>query len=253
MEINEIWRAVVGFAGRYEVSNVGRVRSLPKGPLGKIRYIGGPAQTGYTKVLLSRDGKHHHFNIHTLVASAFIEKPASESPLCVNHKDGNKANNSVSNLEWVTYQENSIHAAKNRLSKIGSEHYAARFTDEEVLLIREAFRTTSSVELATRHGITTGAMSALIQGRTWKHLPVLNYNGRVGKLYNPRPDFEEAARKVHGATYDYSQVVYFRTNVHVTIICPTHGAFSQTPNTHMQGSGCQKCWAARRASLRSKN
>lgn len=253
MEINEIWRGIEGFIGRYEVSNMGRVRSLPKGPLGKIRCIGSLGQSGYVKAQLNKDSVHHHFNIHTLVATAFLVKPATSSKLCVNHIDGNKANNMATNLEWVTYQANSQHAVRTGLSKIGAEHYETSLTDEDVLRIREEFRTVSSVDLAAKYGITVGAMCALIHGKTWKHLPVQNYEGRIGKLYRPRPDFEEAARKVHGLKYDYSQVIYVRTLVPVKIGCPKHGSFEQKPNSHLQGRGCQKCAVERRVALLSKH
>lgn len=65
---------------------------------------------GYLKVDLHKDGKRTHKKVHRLVAEAFVPNPANKPQ--VNHKDGNKQNNSYTNLEWVTNQENVIHAQK---------------------------------------------------------------------------------------------------------------------------------------------
>ena len=59
--------------------------------------------------------------------------------------------------------------------------------------------------------------------------------------YNTLEQFIEKARKVHGNKYDYSKVEYVNTNTKVCIICPIHGEFWQTPNSHLQGYGCKKC------------
>lgn len=110
---NEVWRPVVGYEGLYEVSSEGRVRSLDRIC---VHYSGGPQirkgklltlQTdhkGYKKILLSKDGTYKLWSVHRLVALAFIPNPNNYP--CVNHKDENKANNSVDNLEWCTIKYN---------------------------------------------------------------------------------------------------------------------------------------------------
>lgn len=251
METKEIWRGINGFRGLYEVSDFGRVRSLPRGPKGRERIIGSDSNS-YSKVTLSIGGKSYCKNIHSLVAEAFLPSP-SEGKWCVNHIDGNKSNNHSSNLEWVSYRENNIHAYATGLSKRGQEHYETRLTNEAVTEIRRLFNTMSAIDIANKFNLSRSATSAIIQGRTWKHLPVLSYPSRKQKLYKARPDFAEAARAVHGDTYDYSQAKYVRSLVPVTILCPKHGAFEQKPNTHLQGSGCPKCAIARRVALLSKN
>lgn len=78
------------------------------------RFLQGSVKnTGYRMVLLSFDGKKRDFSIHRLVAEAFIPNP-NHLPI-VNHKDGNKLNNTVNNLEWATTQDNTIHAIENNL------------------------------------------------------------------------------------------------------------------------------------------
>lgn len=114
--MTERWVPVAGFEGFYEVSDLGRVRSLDrfvthKTP-GSVRKCPGQILTpgteakGYLFVTLWRDGSCQYVKVHHLVARAFL--PASEKPQ-INHKDFDKKNNGASNLEWVTAQENSRH------------------------------------------------------------------------------------------------------------------------------------------------
>ena len=111
MTNQEIWKPISGYDGLYEVSNIGNVRSIKKGIILK------PATNkfGYQIVGLSKNGKRKEGKVHRLVAKAFIDNPDNKKQ--VNHKDGNKKNNSVDNLEWVTNQENVIHAFKTGVRK----------------------------------------------------------------------------------------------------------------------------------------
>ena len=110
---SEQWRAVEGYPG-YEVSNLGRV----VGSRGELT----PARLpkGYLMVNLCKNGKQKPHYIHRLVAQAFIPNPENKPQ--VNHIDGDKNNNRVSNLEWATYLENHLHAIKNHLHR----HYTRR-------------------------------------------------------------------------------------------------------------------------------
>ena len=107
---NEEWRPVVGYEGRYEVSNMGRVRSLvcQRGKRKHPWYMKGKIDRyGYKTVGLSSNGKSRHFTVHRLVALAFIPNP--ENKETVNHRDGNKLRNETSNLEWATQSEQEYH------------------------------------------------------------------------------------------------------------------------------------------------
>ena len=112
----EIWKDVIGYEGFYQVSNKGRVKSLPVKSRTK-RFDGKvlrqfPNKYGYMMVSLSR--KSHH--VHRIVAAAFIENPNNYPQ--INHKDENKANNNVSNLEWCTSAYNNNYGTRNeRISK----------------------------------------------------------------------------------------------------------------------------------------
>lgn len=98
----EIWASIKGFEGLYEISNYGNVRSLK---YGKIKYLK-PAKNnkGYYQVQLWKNGILKNFKIHRLVANAFIENPNNYPQ--INHKDENKTNNKVENLEWCDNRYN---------------------------------------------------------------------------------------------------------------------------------------------------
>lgn len=105
----EIWKSVNGFEGLYMVSNLGRIKSLPRNGTRKNGSILKPAIRGnYLFVRLTGNRLDKKCSVHRLVAEAFIPNP-SNKPL-VNHKDGNKLNNNANNLEWCTQSENMIHA-----------------------------------------------------------------------------------------------------------------------------------------------
>lgn len=100
---DEIWRPIVGFEGYYEVSNMGNIRRLGKTKNRRINY----AQI-YPTMLLSVNGKHKTYRVHRLVAEAFLPKDIFRTH--VNHINGDKTDNRVANLEWVTQAENNLHS-----------------------------------------------------------------------------------------------------------------------------------------------
>ena len=119
---DEIWVDIEEFKGRYQVSNLGNVRSIidnhgkEKCQL-KVPY---PCKKGYWYVQLFVKDAHYRDSLHRLVAKAFIPNPDNKKT--VNHIDGNKANNRVDNLEWATHSENLLHAHATGL-KQGQQHY----------------------------------------------------------------------------------------------------------------------------------
>ena len=110
----EIWKPIEGYEGLYEVSSYGNVRSLPRNGLkGKQLKLNINNHNGYVYVCLSKENHRLNKRAHVLVAKAFLS-PQSEQ---VNHKDGDKANNHVDNLEWCTRSENMRHAYRIGLEK----------------------------------------------------------------------------------------------------------------------------------------
>lgn len=128
--MEEHWKPVVGYEGLYEVSDQGNVKSIArKAKVSRIRNGNreeyyqqvkehvlkfGKRSDGYKDVPLSKDGITSQVCVHRLVAEAFLPNP--ENKKCVNHIDGDKRNNHVSNLEWTTYLENNIHAVYANLN-----------------------------------------------------------------------------------------------------------------------------------------
>jgi len=100
--MNEIWKDIAGYEDLYEVSNMGRVRSLR---FGKTRLLKpGKNTCGYLQVNFYKDGKKKMFLVHRLVADAFIPNPQGYP--VINHRDENPANNHVDNLEWCSQAYN---------------------------------------------------------------------------------------------------------------------------------------------------
>ncbi len=109
--MSETWKPIDGYEGFYEVSNMGRVRSLPRtiGNKNRKGVVLKPNITpyGYQQVLLCKNGMRKQHKIHRLVANAFIPNP-NNYPV-INHKDWDTSNNSVDNLEWCDIRYNNLH------------------------------------------------------------------------------------------------------------------------------------------------
>lgn len=127
-----VWVDIKGYENYYEISDNGRVRSKNRtvvDKIGRTRSWEGKllnpdiAPNGYYRVSFSVNRNRKQFYIHRLLAEYFIPNP-NDLPQ-VNHKDGNKLNNDLDNLEWVTVQENTIHAYKNGLINhvSGKDHF----------------------------------------------------------------------------------------------------------------------------------
>jgi hypothetical protein len=103
--MNETWKNITDYPN-YNISNYGNVKNIITNKLLKSSEMG-----GYKSISLTQNGKRNSFKIHRLVAMAFIDNPDNKSD--VNHKDKNKGNNTVSNLEWMTRKENNIHRCQD--------------------------------------------------------------------------------------------------------------------------------------------
>lgn len=113
--MNEIFKDIVGYEGLYQISNLGSVLSLPKGDGNGykpriLKYdIKTHSHTNYARITLSKEGKTKRFQVHRLVAQAFIPNPDAKP--FVNHIDNNGLNNTVTNLEWCDQTENMKHSS----------------------------------------------------------------------------------------------------------------------------------------------
>lgn len=121
--MQEIWKDIKGYEGLYQVSNLGRIKSLERKTFGnkygvhklKEKILKKGKCGKYNIVVLRKDKKNKTLYIHRLVAKAFINNPKKYPE--VNHKDGNTINNNVENLEWCDRSYNILHAYDNELIK----------------------------------------------------------------------------------------------------------------------------------------
>ena len=187
----EVWRPVVGYEGKYEVSNFGRVRSLDRMVPGKFpgmyANVRGKILTeiknksGYLRVNLCNENGAKASFVHRLVAMAFVD--GYEKGLEVNHKDENPQNNCASNLEWCTPLYNSNYGKRNArvsASNIGrKKHYTndgfRRMVEPKEKPIIGTDKKTGnemyfrSIAVATRNGFSRAGISHCLSGRQKTH------------------------------------------------------------------------------------
>lgn len=141
---DETWKDVVGYEGYYQVSSMGGFKSLdrkvphPRSHKGyhfrKGKHIKATISVfGYKRVPITRYHHEKTLFLHRLVAEAFLDNPENKPQ--VNHKDGNKLNNSVGNLEWVTSKENINHAHSSGLCAKGDSHHKTKLLDSDIINI----------------------------------------------------------------------------------------------------------------------
>lgn len=127
---------------------------------------------GYMVCALYKNGKSKNRFVHRMVLSAFIDKPNGK--YFVNHKDGNKQNNHISNLEWVTCKQNTRHAYENGLMNPpkGSKHWNSRFSEEHIVCIRwiKILTGTPYSKIAEIFKCDPETIRYICTNRTWKHV-----------------------------------------------------------------------------------
>lgn len=156
----EVWRSVAEFP-QYEVSSRGSVRSLATGR----RLKASPDAWGYPRVTLRRAGESHYRKVHILVLEAFVGHRPSK--LVGRHLDGIRSNNDLSNLAWGTHADNTEDSRRHGTMIVGSRHYAARLTEDDVAAIRRS--TLPSPELARIHGVAPRTIRDARNQVTWRH------------------------------------------------------------------------------------
>jgi hypothetical protein len=176
----EIWKDIEGYEGLYQVSNYGNINSLDR----YVNHRGGlkrqkgmpkkkqPHKEGYWSIFLSKNGIAKSYLIHRLVAIAFIPNP--ENKLQVNHKDLNRANTHVDNLEWCTNQENAIHGRENNKDRqciSGENHYKSILTSVDVVKILELKSIgIRQKELAAIFGVSRTTIYDVVNAKSWRSL-----------------------------------------------------------------------------------
>jgi len=167
--VTEKWLPVAGYEGKYEVSDLGNIKSLAK--IMKMPNLGdkvyptfimrqSTTKQGYKRVKLSVDGVKKMCISHRLVAIAFIPNP--ENKATVNHKNGIKSDNRVLNLEWATQEENEKHAVDNKLKSQGERHCKSKKVINK--LTGEIY--VSAVQTSKISGINIYTLCDKLNGRT---------------------------------------------------------------------------------------
>lgn len=161
----EKWKDIAGYEGDYQESTYGRTKSFKRG---KVKILKPFLQGEYLYVELHKGDQGKTIQVNRLVAETFIPNPDNLPE--VNHRDGRKLNNHVSNLEWVTHQSNMRHAVDTRLQKIihGEDHQKAVLTNADAVYIRENPDGLTGVELAKKFGVMPAIISNIQTGRSYK-------------------------------------------------------------------------------------
>lgn len=181
--MSEKWRDIPGYEGIYQASSLGRVRSLDRviehPHTGSTRLRGkvliqAPNGRGYLKVTLSRDNVKAQRTAHRLVLEAFVG-PAPDGMEC-NHRNGNKTDNRLSNLHWVTASENSRHALRTGLAsgKSGEDNGNAKLSPEIAEMIRKiyALNQFTMEEIGLMWGVSHQAIRDVVRGKRWANSAV---------------------------------------------------------------------------------
>ena len=149
---------------------MGRIRGIWSGKILKQF----KSNAGYLNVRVhGGHNKNVTILIHQMVAQAFIPNPQNKQ--VVNHKDGIKTNNNASNLEWVTHQENTLHARKMGIMDYrGSKHPMSKLSEKDVEEIRKNYKHRSKenglTPMAKKYGVTKSTIYSVINGKTWKNV-----------------------------------------------------------------------------------
>ena len=174
--MKEQWKKIEDYEN-YSVSNLGRIRNDKTG-LMQNQYL----SNKYFLVCLSQGRKWKMFRAHRLVAMAFVPNP--ENKPCINHKNLNKTDNRVENLEWCTDLENMQHAIKNGIefnkfiknnkfaSHPESQNGRAKLNKNQIIEIRKLYTTGNyyQKELAEKFNVIQAHISRIIRKAAWKHI-----------------------------------------------------------------------------------
>lgn len=209
----ETWKPIKDYEGWYEVSDLGNVRRLRKATGAKEGKILTPLAngSGYHSVALSMQCKVKMFLIHRLVAEAFLAPDPDR--LFVNHKDGNRQNNTLSNLEWCTAKENSKHS-KNVL------HNHRKLKPDDVVEIRRAYKEDHLrlEDLAKRYNVGRTLISKVVTRTLWNDVP----GDALPKIVEVTQDTPEVWKVIeHAKTYSISNYGNLRNDISGFMLTPS--------------------------------
>lgn len=178
----EIWKSIAGYEGSYEVSNLGRVRSLPRAVKmrGTVyhfqgRLLSASPSEGYPCVALCKGaGRHVNVRVHVLVLTTFVGSRPAGANIEGRHLDGIRLNCSLKNLAWGTHRENVDDAISHGTVAKGEKLPHTILTVSKVIDLRRLRRekNISWTRLGRMFGITRITARSAALGKTWKHVPM---------------------------------------------------------------------------------
>jgi hypothetical protein len=165
--MEEEWCVIDGYFGDYQVSSLGRVKSLKRST--ELIMTVSVNSAGYATVVLYIEGVQINNRVHILVAESFLGvRPDGYE---VNHKDGDKLNNRADNLEYATPKENSQHAYRIGLCPKGEERYGSKLTAKDVrdikILLQEGC---TQMSIANDYDVCQKTISHIKNGKAWRHV-----------------------------------------------------------------------------------
>ena len=170
--MQEKWLDIKNYKNYYQISSWGRVKSLKHWKSPRLLLT---QSKRYPKVTLTKNQERQHFNIHRLVADAFIANPMKKPH--VHHKHGIKNDNKVENLEWITPSENEFNSYT--LGKVahcrGSNHHFAKLDETQVRKIKNAlkkYKRGLGKKLAEQYGIQKTIISKIKNNKIWLHVHI---------------------------------------------------------------------------------
>lgn len=165
----ETWKYIPDYESEYMVSDYGRIKristrsGLPHDRIRKLELN----REGYEQIILCRDSKTKKFLVHRLVLMAF----KGHSNLFANHLNGVKYDNRLSNLQYVTRQENEAHAVRLGLKSHGENHHCSKLTDKKVVtILTRANKGESNGNLAKEFGVSKTLIGRIVRRLQWKHI-----------------------------------------------------------------------------------
>lgn len=169
----EVWRDIPGYEGLYQISDMGRVKSMPRLVVRSItngnytvkeRFLRPALADGYPIVGLSKNGKPRTWRVHFLVMMAFVGPRPDGADVC--HEDGDRVNNALSNLRYASRRENMADAIKHG-TMAGVKNGNSKLSAKQIMAIVDAYNELEE-KLASEHGVSVGTIRNLKMGRTYK-------------------------------------------------------------------------------------
>lgn len=179
--MREVFTDLNEYEDAYQISDSGRVFTKRRLVGNRIYYgkelIPQLTEDGYLKVTLSKNGECRKFFLHRLVALQFIPNPDNLPQ--VNHKDGNKLNNNVDNLEWCTKKDNQNHAALNGLMQHGPDRPSSKLNESQVIEIYKLKGILKAKDIADRYGVSKNTVNCILRGSKWNYLYRQHFNNET--------------------------------------------------------------------------